>query len=242
MFGGEIFLRSATPIVFCGISAVMCNNFYFVEKDPKEKKSPVNYISFIVIWVILLLFLGIAWAASAQIKKTNNDIIDLVNILNVAFIVGWIATYGCFGTKEDGLYVQIGGVMAALALLVVTPKYLNILVAPYVGWMIFSLILMVLPPSQVNNNNDNFFAAVKENSPSFGNIVKLFNETTWKKCGIMELLGIKLDNYAWMSQKKNAERVYQVLKEGRMPPEGEEPWSEEKINLVKRWIDAGMPE
>ena len=39
--------------------------------------------------------------------------------------------------------------------------------------------------------------------------------------------------------KANAEGIYERLADGSMPCD--EPWSDERIALFRRWIDAGAP-
>ncbi len=38
--------------------------------------------------------------------------------------------------------------------------------------------------------------------------------------------------------KENADQIYSVVESGRMPCYA--PWSRDKVNLFKRWIDHGM--
>ena len=57
----------------------------------------------------------------------------------------------------------------------------------------------------------------------------------------MSALGTQLDDYSFMSQPGTASSVYQQVSSGRMPPStsGEQPWSQDKVDLFKAWIDGG---
>lgn len=57
----------------------------------------------------------------------------------------------------------------------------------------------------------------------------------------MSRLEVPLDDYAYMSQPDNAAGVYDQVSNGTMPPSGsgEQPWSEDKVQLFKEWMDGG---
>ena len=57
----------------------------------------------------------------------------------------------------------------------------------------------------------------------------------------MSALGAKLDDYSFMSQPDKASLVYDAVSTGKMPPStsGEEPWSPDKVQLFKAWMDGG---
>ena len=57
----------------------------------------------------------------------------------------------------------------------------------------------------------------------------------------MSALGTQLDDYAFMSQPDKASVVYELVSGGKMPPStsGEEPWSADKVDLFKAWMDGG---
>ncbi len=57
----------------------------------------------------------------------------------------------------------------------------------------------------------------------------------------MNALGTKLDDYSFMSQPDKANLVYELVSSGKMPPgsSGEEPWSPDKVQLFKAWMDGG---
>jgi hypothetical protein len=57
----------------------------------------------------------------------------------------------------------------------------------------------------------------------------------------MSALGALLDDYSFMSQPGTASAVYQQVSSGRMPPStsGEQPWSHDKVDLFKAWMDGG---
>jgi len=53
----------------------------------------------------------------------------------------------------------------------------------------------------------------------------------------MATKGVKLDNFAWLSDPGHAQKVYAKLQSGAMPPDG--AWSQDKLSLFKDWIDDG---
>jgi hypothetical protein len=57
----------------------------------------------------------------------------------------------------------------------------------------------------------------------------------------MSHAGFPLDDYSYMSQPAHAKRVYETVSTGAMPPSdsGEEPWSEDEVQLFKAWVDGG---
>lgn len=57
----------------------------------------------------------------------------------------------------------------------------------------------------------------------------------------MSYAGVSLDEYAYMSQPANANSVYDAVSTGAMPPgnSGEPPWSPERVQLFKAWMDGG---
>ena len=44
-----------------------------------------------------------------------------------------------------------------------------------------------------------------------------------------------------MSRPENAAKVHEMVASGTMPPSssGEQPWSEDKVELFKQWMDEG---
>jgi hypothetical protein len=69
-------------------------------------------------------------------------------------------------------------------------------------------------------------------------IVRLFTSVDIEH---MSRLEVPLDDYAYMSQPDNAAGVYDQVSKGTMPPSasGEQPWSEDKLQLFKQWMDGG---
>ena len=56
----------------------------------------------------------------------------------------------------------------------------------------------------------------------------------------MSRLEVPLDDYAYMSQPDNAAGVYYQVSNGTMPPRASGgPWSEDKVQLFKQWMDGG---
>jgi hypothetical protein len=53
---------------------------------------------------------------------------------------------------------------------------------------------------------------------------------------------VSLDDYSYMSQPDNANRVYEQVSSGHMPPgdSGEQPWSQDRVELFKTWMDGGF--
>ena len=57
----------------------------------------------------------------------------------------------------------------------------------------------------------------------------------------MAPMGVELDDYAWMSNHDNAERVYDFLtgKETPQMPPGSPYWSAQQLDLFSEWIKGG---
>jgi hypothetical protein len=57
----------------------------------------------------------------------------------------------------------------------------------------------------------------------------------------MGRVGLSLDDYSAMSQPAIATAVYEQVSSGGMPPSdsGEEPWSQDQVQLFKAWMDGG---
>lgn len=53
----------------------------------------------------------------------------------------------------------------------------------------------------------------------------------------MEPFGVELNNFEYMSDKSNADAVYEVLSAKTMPPN--DPWPDDKVKVFKAWIDGG---
>jgi len=59
----------------------------------------------------------------------------------------------------------------------------------------------------------------------------------------MDRIGVKLDDYEYMSDPSNAQNVYDYVagtKQPRMPPGGPF-WDEQQLDVFSRWVDAGCP-
>jgi hypothetical protein len=54
----------------------------------------------------------------------------------------------------------------------------------------------------------------------------------------MKPMGVKLHNYAWMSDHANANAVYEAVKTGQMPPGAS--WHATKVNLFAKWMSDGF--
>lgn len=56
----------------------------------------------------------------------------------------------------------------------------------------------------------------------------------------MMRFGVRLDDYAYMSDMENAERVYHSIAAKRMPPPDEGfTWPEDDVRRLRSWIDEG---
>ena len=65
-------------------------------------------------------------------------------------------------------------------------------------------------------------------------ILPLFTQTDIDH---MAGFGVDLDKFEYMSDPQNAQNVYVAIETKSMPPG--EPWSEDKIALLKSWMDGG---
>lgn len=128
--------RFLAPLLIGMIVAAIC---------PMSSKSgsniparPPGYV-FGIVWITLYILLGISWARTGF---TQNQIPgDVVFSINVALMATWVITYSCVGNKKASLYVLLMLLMAALALFGCTNGINTILIAPYVGWVVFALML-----------------------------------------------------------------------------------------------------
>jgi hypothetical protein len=71
-----------------------------------------------------------------------------------------------------------------------------------------------------------------------GGIAPLFRPTDVEH---MRVFGVFLHKYEWMSQASNARNVYRHLA-GQLQPQmplGGPFWSQQQLDLLKRWIDEG---
>jgi hypothetical protein len=59
-----------------------------------------------------------------------------------------------------------------------------------------------------------------------------------KDIGCMTPKGVRLGDSTWMCVAANAQRVFDVLQAGIMPPDGK--WTDDKLNLFKNWMDGGL--
>jgi hypothetical protein len=69
-------------------------------------------------------------------------------------------------------------------------------------------------------------------------ILPLFTDTDIEHMNGFDVL---LDDYSFMSEPGNASGVYDQVSTGRMPPSssGAQPWSQDKVQLFKAWMDGG---
>jgi hypothetical protein len=73
------------------------------------------------------------------------------------------------------------------------------------------------------------------NPPSYAQDIRpLFRD---RDVACMAPKGVKLADPAWMTVAANAQRVFDVLNAGLMPPDGK--WPDANIELFKSWMDGG---
>ena len=53
----------------------------------------------------------------------------------------------------------------------------------------------------------------------------------------MKPMRIKLDNFTWMSDPKNAKKVYATLESKEMPPDGPY-WTDEQLKVLSDWMNV----
>ena len=71
-------------------------------------------------------------------------------------------------------------------------------------------------------------------SPSFADIRALFRSTD------VEAMAFVFDLSSYDDVREYSEEIHSRLAEGTMPCD--EPWPGERVERLRRWIDAGMPE
>ncbi len=57
-------------------------------------------------------------------------------------------------------------------------------------------------------------------------------------------MGFMFDLWSYEEVKSNANDIYDATSNQRMPPsppQGEGPWSQDKVDLFKKWMDEGFP-
>jgi hypothetical protein len=83
--------------------------------------------------------------------------------------------------------------------------------------------------------------ADSEGATSFARDIKpLFRQIDLDHMGRM---GVKLDDYEWMSNTANAQNVYDFVAGTKQPkmPIGGPFWSQEQLDLFARWMKNGCP-
>lgn len=148
-------VRLLAPWLFGGLAAWVCNSNFGPAADTgrcaglsESLNGVLPATAFVVIWNVVLILVGIAWFLCSA--NNGNLLVDFLFLLNVGFVVLWVTMYGCHNYSDESqrnkssLYIQIPALMAAIALVVGLPAWTNLLVVPYVGWMIFASVLVVL--------------------------------------------------------------------------------------------------
>ncbi len=128
--------RFLTPLIFGIIMSTSC---------PMSKESgsaiparPPGYV-FGIVWFCLYILLGTSWALTG--KSTNHITGDILFSLNVVLMLLWVIVYSCMNNTKGALFVLLALVMSSIALLGCTSGISTILIAPYIGWIIFALML-----------------------------------------------------------------------------------------------------
>jgi tryptophan-rich sensory protein len=144
---GPSIARFITPLIIGIIMTTVC---------PMDSKSaganiparPPPY-AFGIVWFSLYILLGISWAMTGL---SDNQILgDVVFSTNVVLMALWVIIYSCLGNKKGALYVLLVIVMAGFALFGCTTGVATALIAPYVGWIVFALMLNY---TEVNESAD----------------------------------------------------------------------------------------
>jgi hypothetical protein len=70
------------------------------------------------------------------------------------------------------------------------------------------------------------------------NILPMFTEMDISHMGRG---GVSLNSYPYMSNPDNAQKVYDQVSSGAMPPgdSGEDPWSPAQVALFQQWMQGG---
>lgn len=98
---------------------------------------------FATVWPILYILIGLSWALMRKDAKVLT-LIDLLFLVNVLLLITWIVVYSAANDKKNAVYVLLVTVMVALATFVYSMRenvYSGFMLAPYIGWVIFALML-----------------------------------------------------------------------------------------------------
>jgi tryptophan-rich sensory protein len=106
---------------------------------------PPGYV-FGLVWFTLYILMGISWFLTS--KTENHVLADVVFSINLVLICLWLYFYGCRDDKRAGLYILLALSMSAIALLGCTTGLSTVLIAPYIGWVLFALLLNF---TEINN-------------------------------------------------------------------------------------------
>lgn len=134
---GPTIVRLLTPLIIGSVMAGVCpiNSKLAGASIPAR---PPGY-AFAIVWFSLYILLGFSWVMTGN---SNQQILgDVVFSSNVILMALWVLVYSCFNNKKGALYILLVIVMAAFALFSCTSGVATVLIAPYVGWVLFALML-----------------------------------------------------------------------------------------------------
>ena len=141
------FVRGLVPILSGALGTLIC-------RVPKSSAGKINArppaYMFGVIWTILYICIGISWAFLARSNKTT-WLIDLLFSINIFLTFLWIILYSCKGLKKAGLYILAFVFVSTITLLnIARDSFTFYLLAPYIGWVLFALMLNFTEVNSLN--------------------------------------------------------------------------------------------
>ena len=97
---------------------------------------------FRVVWPVLLVLLGVAWACEAQ-RSDHKCLVDLSVTLLVILLCLWIFLYVKRRDKKNSVYAILGSAVMALIAFKASSAYGGACVAPLVVWLSFASCLQL---------------------------------------------------------------------------------------------------
>lgn len=102
-----------------------------------------------IVWPVLYLLLGYSWVLLRKKDKS----VDALFWMNIIGLVNWLIVYGCMKDKKSAVFILLGTFIIALVTwgyaIKSTVKGPMYYLAPYVGWLLFALLLNF---TEVNKN------------------------------------------------------------------------------------------
>lgn len=134
----KTYLFLLLPAVTGYIASFNCK----IGKDAGSKipARPPSWV-FGVVWPLLYAFLGLVWVI---LRKNNSHTIDMLMIINIIGLIGWILVYGCQKNKRGALYILLAIFLSSLMLFGYAwtqNKVAGMLITPFVTWITFALML-----------------------------------------------------------------------------------------------------